>query len=39
VHYSNTLIKFADNTMVVHLITDDKEAAYREEVIDLAMSY
>jgi hypothetical protein len=33
-HDSNT-IKFADNTTVVGLITDD--AAYREEVRDLAV--
>jgi hypothetical protein len=35
-HDSNTIIKFADMT-VVGLITDDNEAAYREEVRDLAV--
>jgi hypothetical protein len=29
--------KFADDTTVVGLITDNNETAYREEVIDLAM--
>jgi hypothetical protein len=33
-HNSNTIIKFADDTTVVGLITD--ETAYREEVRDLA---
>jgi hypothetical protein len=33
---SNTIIKFADNTTVVGLITGDDELAYREEVRDLA---
>jgi hypothetical protein len=32
---SNTLIKFADNTAVIGLITDNDETAYREEVRDL----
>jgi hypothetical protein len=36
-HNSNTLIKFADDTTVVGLITDNDEAAYREEVRDLAV--
>ncbi|XP_064861390.1 uncharacterized protein LOC115101629 isoform X3 [Oncorhynchus nerka] len=36
-HESNTIIKFADNTTVVGLITDNDETAYREEVRDLAM--
>ena len=36
-HDSNTIIKFADNTTVVGLITDNGETAYREEVRDLAM--
>ncbi|KAM9414070.1 uncharacterized protein ACWYII_025593 [Salvelinus alpinus] len=35
-HDSNTIIKFADNTTVVGLITDNDETAYREEVRDLA---
>ena len=35
-HNSNTIIKFADDTTVVGLITDNDETAYREEVIDLA---
>ena len=34
---SNTIIKFADNTTVVSLITDNDETANREEVRDLAM--
>ena len=34
-HDSNT-IKFADNTTLVGLITDNDEIAYREEVRDLA---
>jgi hypothetical protein len=35
-HDSNT-IKFADDTTVVGLITDNDETAYREEVRDLAV--
>ena len=35
-HDSNTIIKFADDTTVVGLITDHDETAYREEVRDLA---
>ena len=35
-HDSNTTIKFADDTTVVGLITDNDETAYREEVRDLA---
>jgi hypothetical protein len=35
-HDSNTIIKFADNTTVVGLITDNDETAYREEIRDLA---
>ncbi|CDQ68276.1 unnamed protein product [Oncorhynchus mykiss] len=31
-HVSNTIIKFADNTTVVGLITNNDETAYREEV-------
>ena len=36
-HDSNTIIKFADDTTVVGLITDNDETAYREEVRDLAV--
>ena len=36
-HDSNTIIKFADDTTVVDLITDNDEIAYREEVRDLAV--
>ena len=35
-HDSNIIIKFADDTTVVGLITDNDETAYREEVRDLA---
>ena len=35
-HYSIT-IKFADDTTVVGLITDNEETAYREEVRELAV--
>ena len=31
-HDSNTIIRFADDTTVVGLITDNDETAYREEV-------
>jgi hypothetical protein len=34
-HDSNNIIKFADDTTVVGLITDDDETVYREEVRDL----
>ena len=34
-HDSNTIIKFADNTTVVGLITDNDKTAYGEEVRDL----
>ena len=34
-HNSNTIIKFADDTTVVGLITDNDETAYREVVRDL----
>ena len=37
VHNSNTIIKFADDTTVLGLITDNDETAYREEVRDLAV--
>ena len=37
VHNSNTIIKFADDTAVLGLITDDDDTAYREEVRDLAV--
>jgi hypothetical protein len=36
-HDSNTIIKFADDTAVVDLITDNDDIAYREEVRDLEM--
>jgi uncharacterized protein YneR len=36
-HDSNTIIKFADKALVVGLITEDDEAAYREEVRDLTV--
>ena len=36
-HDFNTIIKFADNTTVIGLITDDDEAAYKEDVSDLAV--
>ena len=36
-HNSNSIIKFADNTTAVGLITDNDETAYSEEVRDLAM--
>ena len=36
-HDSNTIIKFADDTIVVGLITDNDETANREEVRDLAV--
>ena len=36
-HDSNTIIKFADDTIVVGLITNKYETAYREEVRDLAV--
>ena len=35
-HDYNTIMKFADNTTVVGLITDNDETAYRDEVRDLA---
>ena len=35
-HDSNTIIKFADDTTVVGLFTDNNETAYREEILDLA---
>ena len=36
-HDSNTIIKFAGDTTVVGLLTDNDETAYREEVRDLAV--
>ena len=36
-HTSNTTLKLADGTIVVGLITDNNETAYREEVRDLAV--
>ena len=38
-HDSNTIIKFADDTTVVGLITDNDEKAYKEEVRDLGVWY
>jgi hypothetical protein len=38
-HDSNTIIKFANDTTVVGLTTDNDETAYREEVRDLTMWY
>ena len=35
VHDSNTILKFADDTTVVRLITNDDEATYREEARNL----
>ena len=37
-HDSNTIIKFADDTTVVGLVTDNDETAYREEVRDNNLS-
>jgi hypothetical protein len=34
---SNTIINFADDTIVVDLITSNDETAYREEVRDLTV--
>ena len=36
-HYSNTIIKFAYDTTVVGLITDNDDTAYREEVRNLTV--
>jgi hypothetical protein len=36
-HDSNTIIKFADYTMVVGLITDNNETPNREEIRNLAV--
>ncbi|CDQ69652.1 unnamed protein product [Oncorhynchus mykiss] len=36
-HSSNTIIKIADDTTVVGLITDNDETAYREDVRDVAV--
>ena len=36
-HNSNTIIKFADDTALVGLITNNHETAYREEIRDLAV--
>ena len=36
-HDSNTIIKFADDTTMVGLITNNDETAYREEVRDLTV--
>ncbi len=35
-HSSNVIVKFADDTMVIGLITDNDETAYREEVSTLS---
>ncbi len=35
-HSSNVIIKFADDTTVISLITDNDETAYREEVSTLS---
>ena len=37
-HNSNTTIKFADDTTVVGLITDNDETAYRDDVLDNNLS-
>lgn len=37
VHGSNTIIKFVDDTMVIGLIKDNDEWAYKEEVEQLAV--
>jgi len=34
---SNTIVKFADETVVVGLISIDNEMAYREEVANLSL--
>lgn len=36
-HNSNTFIKFADDTTIVRLISDNNETAYREEVQTLSV--
>jgi hypothetical protein len=36
-HDSNTIITFADDTIVLGLITDSDETAYREKVRELAV--
>jgi hypothetical protein len=36
-HDFNTIVKFADDTAVVGLITNNNETAFREEVRDLAV--
>jgi hypothetical protein len=36
-HNSNIIIKFADDTTVVGLVTDNDETAYKEEVRELAV--
>ena len=38
-HSSNTIVKFADDTTVIGLITDGDETAYREEVRALSSWY
>jgi hypothetical protein len=36
-HKSNSIIRFADDTTMLGLITDNDERAYREEIRDLAV--
>jgi hypothetical protein len=36
-HASNSIIKFADDTSIVGLITNNDKTAYREEVRDQAV--
>jgi hypothetical protein len=36
-HNSNTIKKFADDTLVVGLMTDNDETAYRDDVRELAL--
>ena len=38
-HSSHTIIKFADDTTVVGLITDNNETSYRDEVRDVAVLF
>ena len=37
-HDSNTIIKFADDTTVICLLTDNNEPVYREDVRDLSLN-
>ena len=36
-HHTNSIIKFADDTTVIGLITNNNEDAYRDEVRDLSI--